>query len=317
MHWDDEDRTLYIGFDQGKVVRLKLEENNIMQYAELPELGIHTLRITGITSDPETGTFTTVSDDGQMKVTENSSGSVVAQIQPCAGGLKQLLTFQHRNCLAVSDAKGNFHLYGRKGTPLEPIVSMEVASKSEIKGLTVNSTENYLGAGCQDGTINLFDLGASGRERLVKPFISFQGNQNVRCLQWRETPRRELIAGNADGLVTVWDFKQQKPIYVLQAHTSAITKMEWHEDKQILITVAKDKCFKIWQFPALWVDEQDVDLQRGPPAVKKQNKNAQRTGTTTAAQADEDDDSDDSDDGLGRIRPDKPSSKPSLPAGLG
>lgn len=64
-----------------------------MQYTEMTELGIHTLRITGITADRETGTFTSVSDDGTFKVTENTSGSVVAQTQPSAGALKQLITF--------------------------------------------------------------------------------------------------------------------------------------------------------------------------------------------------------------------------------
>ena len=43
----------------------------------MTELGVHTLRITGITSDRETGTFTSVSDDGTFKITENTSGSVV------------------------------------------------------------------------------------------------------------------------------------------------------------------------------------------------------------------------------------------------
>ena len=66
--------------------------------------------------------------------------------------------------------------------------------------------------------------------------------------------------------MTIWDFKQHKPVFVLQAHTSAITKMEWHEDKQALITCAKDKCLKIWSFPPVWVDEESVDLQRPPDA---------------------------------------------------
>lgn len=102
-------------------------------------------------------------------------------------------------------------------------------------------------------------MGVPGRERLVKLVFIMQGRPNVRCLQWRQEPRREILSGHADGLITVWDFKQQKPIYVLQAHTSAITAMEWHEDKQILITCAKDKQIKIWQFPPIWVDEDQVD----------------------------------------------------------
>ena len=47
MFWDDREGILYIGFDQGKVVRLRLEENP-MNYTEEAETGPHTLRITGI-----------------------------------------------------------------------------------------------------------------------------------------------------------------------------------------------------------------------------------------------------------------------------
>ena len=46
----------------------------------MAELGVHTLRITGLTTNRETGTFYSVSDDGTFKVTENTSGSVVAEV---------------------------------------------------------------------------------------------------------------------------------------------------------------------------------------------------------------------------------------------
>ena len=78
MHWDETNATLYIGFDQGRVVRLKMGDEGF-HYTELPELGVHTLRVTGITSNNDTGSFTSVSDDGTFKVTENDSGSVVAE----------------------------------------------------------------------------------------------------------------------------------------------------------------------------------------------------------------------------------------------
>jgi hypothetical protein len=58
-------------------VRLRIGENP-MQYQEMMELGVHTLRVTGISSNAESDTFSSVSDDGSFKVTENTSGSVVA-----------------------------------------------------------------------------------------------------------------------------------------------------------------------------------------------------------------------------------------------
>ena len=56
--------------------------DNLMQYEEMTELGVHTLRVTGITANAETDSFVSVSDDGSFKVTENTSGSVIAQETP-------------------------------------------------------------------------------------------------------------------------------------------------------------------------------------------------------------------------------------------
>jgi hypothetical protein len=59
-------------------------------------------------------------------------------------------------------------------------------------------------------------------------------------------------------------------MYVLGAHPGyAITQMLWLEDKQILITCAKDKRIKIWSFPRVWYDEEEVKVKLQPqPEVK-------------------------------------------------
>lgn len=222
------------------------------------ELSVHTLRITGICMQHETQSFVTVSDDCQIKATNLGTKEPIYGKQPSQGQLKQLLESKKRNCLIASDSKGGLHMFTRaQEAPgqLESVVSLSVDGNSEVKGMCLNSLENYLAAGCQNGQITVFDLGAVGRERLAKPYLTLQGRANVRCLQWRETPRREIIAGHQDGLVTVWDFKMQAPIFVLTAHTQAITQMQWLEEKQILITCGKDKSIKFWQFPPVWVDE--------------------------------------------------------------
>ena len=51
-------------------------------------------------------------------------------------------------------------------------------------------------------------------------------------------------------------------MYVLSAHAgSAITQMEWLEDKQLLITCAKDKRLKMWSLPRVWYDEEEVNAK--------------------------------------------------------
>ena len=34
--------------------------------------------------------------------------------------------------------------------------------------------------------------------------------------------------------------------------------MKWLEDKQMLISLAKDKTLKVWKFPKTWIDETQV-----------------------------------------------------------
>jgi hypothetical protein len=62
-------------------------------------------------------------------------------------------------------------------------------------------------------------------------------------------------------------------MFVWQPHpSSAITQMLWMEDKQYLMTTAKDKSLKIWSFPKIWYDEEEVKAQPSKevkPTVQK------------------------------------------------
>jgi hypothetical protein len=59
---------------------------------------------------------------------------------------------------------------------------------------------------------------------------SFQGKPGIRLIQLRDKPRREIITGDSDGIVQVWDLNKTEPIYVLQAHSDIMTQMRWFEE---------------------------------------------------------------------------------------
>jgi hypothetical protein len=46
--------------------------------------------------------------------------------------------------------------------------------------------------------------------------------------------------------------------------------MLWLEDKQILITCAKDKRLKVWSLPRVWYDEEEVKVKVEPHPVSEQ-----------------------------------------------
>ena len=124
--------------------------------------------------------------------------------------------------------------------------------------MCISAGGSYLVAGADDGSLSIFELGRVKGERFTKQIAGFQGRPNCRLVAWRDSTK-EIITASGDGNVTIWSAKDGHPMYVLSAHAgSAITQMQWLEDKQLLITCAKDKRLKIWSLPRVWYDEEEV-----------------------------------------------------------
>lgn len=134
-----------------------------------------------------------------------------------------MISLPSRNLFAVADSLGNIYLLDSTSTELDVVKVLSNETGAQIRGLACNVHENYIVAGSSDGAITVFDLLTPGKEKNAKILVSFQGKENVRLVQWREKPRREILTGDQSGIVTVWDLKEQEPVYVLQAHTAPIT----------------------------------------------------------------------------------------------
>lgn len=103
----------------------------------------------------------------------------------------------------------------------------------------------------------------------------------------RDKPRREILIGDKDGLITVWDLKTQSPIYVLKAHTDVITQMKWIEAKQLLITCSKDKSIKVWKFPAVWIDESQIQDAKAVQHIIEQEEDHEQLDGDSSSSSDE------------------------------
>lgn len=145
-----------------------------------------------------------------------------------------------------------------------------IASGSCLRGLCVNDGASYMVAGATDGSLTVFEMGRPKQERFTQLLASYQGRPNCRVLAWRDSTK-EIITGSEDGIVTVWSARRGHPLFVLQAHPgSAITQMLWLEDRQQLITCAKDKHVKVWSLPRIWYDEDlSDDEEEEEPAPKE------------------------------------------------
>ena len=115
-------------------------------------------------------------------------------------------------------------------------------------GLKGSMTQNFLLASDINGFITIFDIGKPGKEKLTKRIGNTIGKPKQRIVLWRDHGR-EIISGDEDGLITFWLAKEGTPLYVLKAHTGAITQMRFNEDTQQLISCSKDQSIKVWQLP--------------------------------------------------------------------
>ena len=95
------------------------------------------------------------------------------------------------------------------------------------------------------------------KNSLVKLVSNFGvGEQKIRVCR-NDPDNYQLITGDQNGRVTIWNLKTGKPIYLWEAHPkSAITQMWYQNDLHILWTGGKDLRIKMWQLPEKWVSEE-------------------------------------------------------------
>lgn len=168
----------------------------------------------GITTNPVLETITSISDSGTLKIHSSSSekSDELVDLTPDTPrhALKHMLDLSDRNLIVVSNFRGQIFLYqiaSKNQEPYDLVKTLEIETKSEVKAMCTNN-ENHLIAGAMDGTLTIFDLNKPGNEKYAKQLLVFQGKAGVRCVQWRDKPRKEIITGHVDGIVTVWDLRE-------------------------------------------------------------------------------------------------------------
>ena len=96
---------------------------------------------------------------------------------------------------------------------MQLITQLESKPACEIRGLQV--INNLLCVGQINGQITVYDMGAPGKEKFTKVITTWEGKQGIRLICMRDQPRREIITGDNTGIITVFDLKTQRPVYVL------------------------------------------------------------------------------------------------------
>ncbi|EGR33250.1 PX domain protein [Ichthyophthirius multifiliis] len=254
MHWEPISQILTIGLDEGKIHQIKVPQDyQFLRFEKVLEYQPHEYRIMGVHYDNINDIIYTCSEDKTIKTIENNQ--CINVLKHSDTGLTCMLADKEFKRLFVSNRSGNIYIYSISSINPELLITVQTIQKGTIRGLTIDLVKNYLfTGGFDDGEICVFDIEKPGKEKFAKLSASLVGKKKVRSIQW-STSRSEIYVGTYDGTITIWNAKKGQPIYVMKGHNHEITKLQWFESNNMLVSSAKEKSIKFWQMPKEWRDK--------------------------------------------------------------
>ncbi|CAD8088886.1 unnamed protein product [Paramecium sonneborni] len=260
-YWDSVASVLLVGLDSGSINYLYVpEKEGYKKFTESMEIEQHTDRVMGLYYDTKRKYLHSVSKDRKYRILNLRKGILVEDIEPGQYELTCLLGSDERKKTFVGDRHGEIFIYDIEKKKPKLIIKIPT-TQLFIRGFFIDNQRNYLfSISHENGVILIIDIQLPGREQYSKEVAQLNGKSKSREIGW-SAKRGEIYVGNIDGTVTIWDARKSKQLYVLKAHDSDITKLQWLDADQTLLTSAKDKVIKVWSMPQHWRDPNIVEKE--------------------------------------------------------
>ena len=295
VNFDKESCMLQVGLDSGTVIFYRTtQEGRFLDYEEVCRIKPHTARVMGLAFDSKPGYIYSCGSDNKFMLSEINYVGNITEIAQSNAGYTNLEFDKKNERIFLTNEAGILSVFLTNTFPPSLVNVIQTHSTHCIRGLDIDYTKQYIFTGTNKGDISILDLGQPGKEKLIKEISYFGGNLEIRIIRFNALDR-ELYTGDQKGKITVWSLKTGQSIYAWQAHSGAITQMEYYPKTRQLLSMAKDKKIIYWQIPDAWVKDsikkfQDENIRQinDERAIEKFKKQKERP---------DDDDSDDSLDG--------------------
>ena len=259
IHWEDKHELYSIGLDDGKVLVYKgVPETHYLQMNQVCEIFVHTDRVMGVAVDPKTLKLYTCSTDRHfysIDLTQKIAKNVL--VKTSSSGYTNMRLEPDKRRVFLTNQTGEITIFSLKTFPPNLVRKLQSSSSSSIRAFHMCPEINYIFTGDADGRICTFDLPKEDKERLMSEISHFGvGEQKIRVCTC-DPNTFQLITGDQNGRITIWNLKTGKPIYLWMAHPKSVITQIWYEaDKKLLWTAAKDAKLRVWQLPEKWVNEE-------------------------------------------------------------
>jgi WD40 repeat protein len=302
VNFDEEGLVLQVGLDSGTVIFYKTsKESKYLVYDELCRIKPHNARVMGLDFDSKSGYIYSCGTDKKFMLSEINYLSNVTEIAQSNSGYTNLEFDKVNERIFLTNESGILSVFLTNTFPPTLVNVIQTHSIYCIRGLDIDYTKQYIFTGTTKGDISVFELGAPGKEKLIKEISFFGGNIEIRIIRFNPDDR-ELYTGDQQGKITVWSLKSGQSIYAWQAHADAITQMEYFPKTRQLLSMAKDKKIIYWQIPDNWVSDSIKKFQDEKVREINNTRAIERLQKSQKKEGDDDDSSDDSLDGW-ELRP--------------
>lgn len=147
-----------------------------------------------------------------------------------------------------------------------------MGNHSTIRGLHFDIAKNFIiASGYEDGELCMFEIEKPGKEKFAKKIATFQTKKKIKCITWSSN-RGEIYLGDDEGIITIFNAKIGQSIFALKAHESAVTKLQWDEEQNVIISAGKDKCIFYWKLPEHWRCQKLEAEEETEYQIKKEKK---------------------------------------------
>ena len=253
VNFDKENLILQVGLDSGTIVFFRTStESKYLNYEEICRIKPHNARVMGLAYDPKPGYIYSCGSDNKFMLSEINYLSNMTEIAQSNAGYTNLEFDKKNERIFLTNEGGILSVFLTNTFPPSLVNVIQTHSIHCIRGLEIDYVKQYIFTGTNKGDISVLDLGQPGKEKLIKEISYFGGNIEIRIIRFNPIDR-ELFTGDQKGKITVWSLKTGQSIYAWQAHSEAITQMQYFPKSRQLLSMAKDKKIIYWQLPENWV----------------------------------------------------------------
>ncbi|GMM28178.1 ubiquitin-binding TORC1 subunit [Martiniozyma asiatica (nom. inval.)] len=123
------------------------------------------------------------------------------------------------------------------------VVDIPLRSTSQVLSMTSDLVSgNIIVSGFYDGTMRVYDRRMDNRDNCVKVYKpkTIDERSPLKNVHMQRGGLRELVSASANGMVKLWDIRQDEPIHSFRAFDKTMTTAYIHEHAPVIACACKD-----------------------------------------------------------------------------